>query len=42
MEVELVGSLKTQFVPGDDTLEQCRALGERIGERIAYRVGATV
>ena len=38
MEVELAGSLKTQYVPGDDTLEQCRALGERIGERIAYRV----
>jgi flavorubredoxin len=42
MEVELVGSLKTQYVPGDDTLEQCRALGEQIGERIAYRVGVGV
>jgi flavorubredoxin len=42
MEVELAGSLKTQYVPGDDTLEQCRALGERIGERIAYRVAESV
>lgn len=35
MDVELAGSLKTQYVPGEDTLTQCRALGERIGERIA-------
>lgn len=37
MEVELAGSLKTQYVPEADTLEQCRALGERIGERISER-----
>jgi flavorubredoxin len=42
MDVELAGSLKTQYVPGDDTLEQCRALGERIGERIACKVAEPV
>ncbi len=36
MGVELLGSLKTQFVPGDDILDQCRTLGEQVGERIAF------
>ncbi len=40
MDVELAGSLKTQYVPGDETLEQCHLLGERIGERISGRVSA--
>jgi len=34
MGVELVGSLRTQYVPEDHVLEECRALGERIGARI--------
>ena len=42
MGVELAGSLKTQYVPGDDTLDQCRELGARIGERIAFRTPVTV
>ena len=42
MGVELAGSLKTQYVPGDDTLDQCRELGARIGERIAFRTRVTV
>lgn len=37
MEVELFGTIRTQFVPGEDILEQCRALGERIGARISGR-----
>ena len=40
MDVELIGSLRTQFVPGNDTLEQCRALGERVAERIVRRADA--
>jgi flavorubredoxin len=42
MDVELAGSLKTQYVPGADTLEQCRALGERIGARIARKEEASI
>jgi len=34
MGVELVGSLRTQFVPEENVLEQCRALGEQVGARI--------
>ena len=35
MGVELIGVQRTQFVPGDSTLEDCRALGVKVGERLA-------
>lgn len=34
MGVELVGNLRTQYVPDGDVLEQCRSLGEQVGARI--------
>ncbi|HWQ07782.1 MAG TPA: nitroreductase family protein [Holophaga sp.] len=40
MGVELAGSLKAHYVPGQETLDQCRDLGERIGLRIAGGEGA--
>ena len=40
MGVELAGSLKTQYVPDEETLDQCRDLGERIGQRISRPEGA--
>lgn len=37
MEVDLTVAtgLKAQYVPGDDTLARCRALGEQLGARLA-------
>jgi len=35
MGVEVLGNVRHQFVPGEDALAQCRALGEQVGRRIA-------
>ncbi len=41
MGVELAADgLKVKYVPGDDALGQCSALGSQIGERLAERTGA--
>jgi len=35
MGIELVGSMRAQFVPEDSVLVECRALGEAVGKRLS-------